>query len=92
MADDIDTRLGKLEITVWRLEHELSQAQRVIDLLLINDPECEVTKCFVKRAKQSREHREVLKNAQEKIRDMRGEIERLLNQHPELRKANETRC
>jgi len=87
----IDERLQKLEKTVWNLEHDLNESQRVIDLLLVNDPESEVRKHFVERAKKKLEHKVTLRNAQEKIRDMRGEIEKLLSQHPELREVNETR-
>ena len=89
--NDIDERLQKLEKTVWNLEHDLNESQRVIDLLLVNDPESEVRKHFVERAKKNLEHKVTLRNAQEKIRDMRGEIEKLLSQHPELREVNETR-
>lgn len=89
--NDIDERLQKLEKTVWNLEHDLNESQRVIDLLLVNDPESEVRKHFVERAKKKLEHKVTLRNAQEKIRDMRGEIEKLLSQHPELREINETR-
>ena len=89
--NDTDERLQKLEKAVWNLEHDLNESQRVIDLLLVNDPESEVRKHFVERAKKKLEHIDALRNAQEKIRDMRGEIEKLLSQHPELREANETR-
>ena len=89
--NDIDERLQKLEKAVWNLEHDLSTAQRVIDLLLVNDPESEVRKHFVERAKKKLEHKVTLRNAQEKIRDMRGEIEKLLSQHPELREVYENR-
>lgn len=88
--NDIDERLQKLEEAVWKLGHDLNQAQRLIDLLLVNDPESEVRKHFVERAKKKLEHIDALRNAQEKIRDMRGEIERLLSQHPELRGVYES--
>ena len=89
--NDIDERLQKLEEAVWKLGADIGMMRRTIDLLLVNDPKCEVTKHFVERAKKKLEHKVTLRNAQEKIRDMRGEIEKLLSQHPELREANETR-
>ena len=89
--NDIDERLQKLEKAVWKLGHDLNETQRVIDLLLLNDPECEVTKHFVERAKKNREYKIELKKTQEKIRDMRCEIADLLMDYPELREANENR-
>ena len=89
--NDIDERLQKLEEAVRKLGHDLNETQRVIDLLLLNDPECEVTKHFVERAKKNREYKIELKKTQEKIRDMRCEIADLLMDYPELREANETR-
>ena len=65
--NDIDERLQKLEEAVRKLGHDLNETQRVIDLLLLNDPECEVTKHFVERAKKNREYKIELKKTQEKI-------------------------
>lgn len=89
--NDIDERLQKLEKRVWNLEHDLNQAQRVIDLLLVNDPESEVRKHFVERAKKKFEHIDALRKAERKVAEMRFEIESLLCQHPELREVYETR-
>jgi hypothetical protein len=66
-VNDIDERLQKLEEAVRKLGHDLNETQRVIDLLLLNDPECEVTKHFVERAKKNREYKIELKKTQEKI-------------------------
>lgn len=88
---DIDEQLQKLEKAVWKLGHDLNQAQRVIDLLLVNDPESEVRKHFVERAKKKLEHIDDLRKAERKIVEMRFEIESLLCQHPELREVYETR-
>lgn len=87
--NDIVAKVNEIGNTVWQLENKVAQLQRAVDLLLINDPECEATKHFVKRAKLKRERQEAADKAQEKIREMRGEIERLLGQHPELREINE---
>lgn len=89
--NDIDERLQKLEEAVWKLGHDLNQAQRVIDLLLVNDPESEVRKHFVERAKKKLEHIDALRKAERKVAEMRFEIESLLCQHPELREVYETR-
>lgn len=89
--NDIDERLQKLEGEVWKLSHDLNQAQRVIDLLLINDPESEVRKHFVERAKKKLEHTDALRKAERKVAEMRFEIEDIFCQHPELREVYETR-
>jgi predicted nuclease with TOPRIM domain len=91
MITDKEIVAGVREIgnKVWQLENKVATLQRIVDLLLINDPECEVKKHFVERAKTKREYQEASDKAQEKIREIRGEIERLLSQHPELREANE---
>jgi len=87
----IDERLQKLEKTVWNLERDLNESQRVIDLLLVNDPESEVRKHFVERAKKKLEHIDALRKAERKVVEMRFEIEDILFQHPELREVYETR-
>ena len=89
--NDIDERLQKLEEAVWKIGADIGMMQRVIDLLLVNDPESEVRKHFVERAKKKLEHIDALRKAQEKIRGMRCEIADLLMDYPELREANETR-
>jgi prefoldin subunit 5 len=87
--NDIVAKVNEIGNTVWQLENKVAMLQRAVDLLLINDPECEATKYFVERAKRKRERQEASDKAQEKIREMRGEIERLLGQHPDLREINE---
>ena len=89
--NDTDERLQKLEKAVWNLEHDLSTAQRVIDLLLVNDPESEVKKHFVERAKKKLEHIDAFRKAERKVAEMRFEIEDIFCQHPELREVYETR-
>lgn len=89
--NDIDERLKKLEEVVWKLGHDLNQAQRLIDLLLVNDPESEVRKHFVERAKKKLEHIDDLRKAERKIVEMRSEIQDILCQYPELREQYETR-
>jgi hypothetical protein len=86
---EIVARVGEIGSTVWQLENKVAMLQRAVDLLLVNDPECKVTKYFVERAKYNLERREASAKAQKKIRDMRYEIDELLSQHPELREANE---
>jgi hypothetical protein len=87
--NDIAAKVNRIGNTVWQLQNDVSRLQRIVDLLLINEPDCEATKYFVERAKRKREQQEASNKAQEKIREMRGEIERLLGQHPELREINE---
>lgn len=89
--NDIDERLKKLEEAVWKLSHDLNQAQRVIDLLLVNDPESEVRKHFVERANKKLEHIDALRKAERKVAEMRFEIQDILCQYPELREQYETR-
>ena len=89
--NDIDQRLKKLEEVVWKLGHDLNQAQRVIDLLLVNDPESEVRKHFVERAKKKLEHIDAVQKAERKVAEMRFEIEDIFCQYPELREVYETR-
>jgi hypothetical protein len=86
---EIVARVGEIGSTVWQLENKVAMLQRIVDLLLINDPECKVTKHFVGRAKLDLARREASNKAQKKIREMRWEIDELLSQHPELREANE---
>jgi len=86
---EIVARVGEIGSTVWQLENKVAMLQRIVDLLLVNDPECEVTKHFVECAKANLERRETSNKAQKKIREMRYEIDELLRQHPELREANE---
>jgi len=86
---EIATRVGEIGSTVWQLENKVAMLQRIVDLLLVNDPECEVTKHFVECAKLNLEQREASNKAQKKIREMRWEIDELLSQHPELREVNE---
>ena len=88
---EIVARVGEIGSTVWQLENKVAMLQRIVDLLLVNDPECEVTKHFVECAKFNLERQEASDKAQKKIRDMRGEIEKLLSQHPELREVYENR-
>ena len=90
-VNDTDGRLQKLEEAVWKLGHDLNQAQRVIDLLLVNDPESEVRKHFVERAKKKLEHIDALRKAERKVAEMRFEIEDIFCQYPELREVYETR-
>ena len=89
--NDIDERLQKLEEAVWKLGHDLNQAQRVIDLLLVNDPESEVRKHFVERAKKKLEHIDALRKAERKVAEMRFEIEDILCPHPDRREVHEPR-
>ena len=89
--NDINERLQKLEEAVWKLGHDLNQAQRLIDLLLVNDPESEVRKHFVERAKKKLEHIDALRKAESKVAEMRSEIQDILCQYPELREQYETR-
>lgn len=89
--NDIDIRVSKLEGEVQRLSRDLSEAQRVIDLLLVNDPECEVRKHFVERAKKKLENINALRKAERKVAEMRFEIEDIFCQYPELREVYETR-
>jgi hypothetical protein len=84
-VNDIDVRVSKLETAVWKLNYELNEAKRVIDLLLVNDPECKVTKHFVERAKKSREHCDRLRKAQEKLKQLRSDAEEIMCEYPELR-------
>jgi hypothetical protein len=86
---EIVARVGEIGSTVWQLENEVAMLRRAVDLLLVNDPECKVTKHFVERAKLNLERQEASNKAQKKIREMRWEIDELLSQHPELREANE---
>jgi ApbE superfamily uncharacterized protein (UPF0280 family) len=86
---EIVARVGEIGSTVWQLENKVAMLQRIVDLLLVNDPECKVTKHFVECAKLNLEQREASNKAQKKIREMRWEIDELLSQHPELREANE---
>lgn len=90
-VNDIDEQLQKLEKAVWKLGHDLNQAQRVIDLLLVNDPNSEVRKHFVERAKKKLEHIDALRKAESKVAEMRFEIEDIFCQYPELREIYETR-
>jgi len=90
-VNDIDIRVSKLEGEVQRLSRDLSEAQRVIDLLLVNDPECEVRKHFVERAKKKLENINALRKAERKVAEMRFEIEDIFCQYPELREVYETR-
>jgi hypothetical protein len=86
---EIVERVGEIGSTVWQLENKVAMLQRIVDLLLVNDPECKVTKHFVERAKLNLEWQEASNKAQKKILEMRYEIDELLSQHPELREANE---
>ena len=86
---EIVERVGEIGSTVWQLENKVAMLQRAVDLLLVNDPECKVTKHFVERAKFNLERQEASNKAQKKIREMRYEIDELLSQHPELREVNE---
>ena len=86
---EIVARVGEIGSTVWQLENKVAMLQRAVDLLLVNDPKCKVTKYFVERAKLNLERQEASDKAQKKIREMRCEIDELLSQHPELREANE---
>jgi ApbE superfamily uncharacterized protein (UPF0280 family) len=88
---EIVARVGEIGSTVWQLENKVAMLQRIVDLLLVNDPECKVTKHFVECAKFNLERQESSDKAQKKIREMRYEIDELLSQHPELRETNETR-
>ena len=90
-VNDTDERLQKLEETVWKLSRDLSEAQRLIDLLLVNDPESEVRKHFVERAKKKLEHIDAVQKAERKVAEMRFEIEDIFCQYPELREVYETR-
>jgi len=86
---EIVARVGEIGSTVWQLENKVAMLQRIVDLLLVNDPECKVKKHFVEHAKLNLEWQEASDKAQKKIREMRYEIDELLSQHPELREANE---
>lgn len=83
--NDIDTRVNDLERTVLSLGHDLNEARRLIDLLLVNDPESEVRKHFVERAKKTLEHREKLNKAREQLRQLQSAMNDIVYEHPELR-------
>jgi prefoldin subunit 5 len=75
--NDIDERLQKLEEAVWKLGADIGMMRRTIDPFLMG-----IQMNYID---------ERLQKLEKKIRDMRGEIEKLLSQHPELREVYETR-